>query len=108
VAHVRPGEGFTTWSFSETAIDILARMLCAASAEGAMSVRRILAGHRVQLPHAIVCIEWTSTLFAARIKRWKLLPVERERFGPLSDRWIPIPRILHPYRNERFYAKHPK
>lgn len=31
-----------------------------------------------------------------------------ERFGPLSDRWIPIPRILHPYPNERFYAKHPK
>jgi hypothetical protein len=31
-----------------------------------------------------------------------------KRFGPLSDRWIPSPQILHPYPNERFYAKHPK
>lgn len=44
--------------------------------QDAVSVRRILTGHRVQLPHAIVCVEWTSALFAARIKRWKLLPVE--------------------------------
>jgi hypothetical protein len=26
----------------------------------------------------------------------------------LVDRWIPRPKILHPYPNERFYAKHPK
>jgi hypothetical protein len=31
-----------------------------------------------------------------------------ERFGKLADRWIPRPQILHPYPNERFYAKHPK
>ena len=31
-----------------------------------------------------------------------------ERFGRISDRWIPSPRILHPYPNDRFYAKHPK
>ena len=30
------------------------------------------------------------------------------RFGPLVDRWIPRPRILHPYPNERFLAKHPR
>ena len=31
-----------------------------------------------------------------------------ERFGPLADRWLPPPRILHPYPDVRFYAKHPK
>jgi RNA-directed DNA polymerase len=30
------------------------------------------------------------------------------RFGKLADRWIPKPKILHNYPNERFYAKHPK
>jgi hypothetical protein len=31
-----------------------------------------------------------------------------ERFGPLSNRYLPRPRVLHPYPNDRFYAKHPK
>jgi len=31
-----------------------------------------------------------------------------ERFGPLADRSIPKPTILHPHPNDRFYAKHPK
>lgn len=31
-----------------------------------------------------------------------------QRFGNIANRWIPQPRILHPYPNERFYAKHPK
>jgi group II intron reverse transcriptase/maturase len=31
-----------------------------------------------------------------------------ERFGKLVIRWLPRPRILHPYPNDRFYAKHPK
>jgi group II intron reverse transcriptase/maturase len=30
------------------------------------------------------------------------------RFGHIADRWIPIPKVLHPYPNQRFYAKHPK
>ncbi len=62
-----------------------------------MSVRRILIGHRVQLPHAIVCIEWTSALFAARIKCWKLLPVElgavRPSVRPL-DSYSPNPASM--------------
>ena len=29
-------------------------------------------------------------------------------FGPLTDRCIPRPQILHPHPNDRFYAKHPK
>jgi hypothetical protein len=31
-----------------------------------------------------------------------------ERFRRHVDRWIPHPKVLHPYPNERFYAKHPK
>jgi RNA-directed DNA polymerase len=31
-----------------------------------------------------------------------------ERFRPRVDRWLPKPKILHPYPNVRFYAKHPK
>jgi len=31
-----------------------------------------------------------------------------ERFSKIVDRWIPKPKILHPYPNERFYAKHPR
>ena len=31
-----------------------------------------------------------------------------ERFASISRKWIPTPRILHPYPNERFYAMHPK
>jgi RNA-directed DNA polymerase len=31
-----------------------------------------------------------------------------EVFSPRVNRLIPHPRVLHPYPNERFYAKHPK
>jgi hypothetical protein len=30
-----------------------------------------------------------------------------ESLIPLFDRWIPIPRILHPYPHTRFHATHP-
>ena len=30
-----------------------------------------------------------------------------ETFGPRANRHIPHPRVLHPYPNERFFAKHP-
>ena len=31
-----------------------------------------------------------------------------ERLRPIFDRWIPRPRILHPYPDERFDATHPR
>ena len=31
-----------------------------------------------------------------------------ERFRWHVDRWLPHPKVLHPYPNVRFYAKHPK
>jgi group II intron reverse transcriptase/maturase len=30
-----------------------------------------------------------------------------ERMGRLTDRWLPEPRILHPWPDERFHANHP-
>lgn len=30
------------------------------------------------------------------------------RFSKIASRWLPTPRILHPYPNDRFYAKHPR
>ncbi|WP_235893947.1 group II intron reverse transcriptase/maturase [Oceanidesulfovibrio indonesiensis] len=29
-------------------------------------------------------------------------------FSPIVKRWIPVPKVMHPYPNERFYAKHPR
>jgi len=31
-----------------------------------------------------------------------------KRFSKLVDRWIPKARILHPFPNVRFFAKHPR
>jgi group II intron reverse transcriptase/maturase len=30
------------------------------------------------------------------------------RIGPLFDRWLPAPRVLHPYPDKRFDATHPR
>src|SRR6202453_3661564 len=46
---------------------------------------------------------WHSVLVrrsqAAR-KKW-------EKLTPVLERWIPSPRVLHPYPEARFYATHP-
>jgi len=34
--------------------------------------------------------------------------VRWERIGPLFDRWLPAPRVLHPYPDARFDATHPR
>lgn len=31
-----------------------------------------------------------------------------DRFGPLVNRFLPCPKVLHDYPNVRFYAKHPR
>jgi RNA-directed DNA polymerase len=31
-----------------------------------------------------------------------------DRFRRHVDRWLPHPKVLHPYPNDRFYAKHPR
>jgi len=49
-----------------------------------------------------VCRLWRSTL----VRRSQRAQVRWERLVPLMDRWIPLPRILHPHPNHRFYAIH--
>ncbi len=55
-------------------------------------------------------------LFRKRVNRlWRNVLVCRsqrarkkwEKFTPLLERWIPPPRVLHPYPDARFYATHP-
>jgi len=55
-------------------------------------------------------------LFKHRVHRlWRSVLVRRSqtarkkwaKYGPIFDRWIPTPRILHPYPDARFYATHP-
>jgi RNA-directed DNA polymerase len=31
-----------------------------------------------------------------------------KRFRRHVDRWLPKPKVLHPYPSERFFAKHPR
>ena len=55
-------------------------------------------------------------IFRKRVNRlWRNVLVRRsqrarkkwERFTPILERWIPPPRVLHPYPDARFYATHP-
>jgi len=31
-----------------------------------------------------------------------------DRLNPILNRWIPVPRVLHPYPSDRFDATHPR
>src|SRR6202048_338201 len=55
-------------------------------------------------------------IFQRRVNRlWRNVLVRRsqrarkkwEKFAPVFERWIPAPRVLHPYPDTRFYATHP-
>jgi hypothetical protein len=50
-----------------------------------------------------VCWLWRSVL----IRRSQRAQVRWARLSPLLTRWIPQPRILHPYPDARFAATHP-
>jgi len=47
---------------------------------------------------------WRRVLFQRSQKSRK----SRERLSPLLNRWIPRPRVLHPYPEQRFAARHPR
>ena len=56
-------------------------------------------------------------VFAQRLRRlWRLILCRRsqrgraiwDRLTPIFERWIPAPRVLHPYPLERFVATHPR
>jgi RNA-directed DNA polymerase len=40
------------------------------------------------------------------IRRSQRAQVSWDRLAPLLNRWIPLPRVLHPYPNARFAAMH--
>jgi group II intron reverse transcriptase/maturase len=50
-----------------------------------------------------VCRLWQSVL----VHRSQRAKMRWERFTPVLNRWIPPPRVLHPYPDARFYATHP-
>jgi hypothetical protein len=56
-------------------------------------------------------------IFRHRLRRlWRMVLIHRsqrgyvswERLNPLFDRWIPLPRVLHPYPMARFDATYPR
>ena len=56
-------------------------------------------------------------VFGHRLRRlWRLILSRRsqrgmlpwDRLKPIFARWIPVPRVLHPYPMERFAATHPR
>ena len=51
-----------------------------------------------------VCRLWRSIL----IRRSQRAQVGWDRLNPLLNRWIPHPRVLHPYPDKRFDAIHPR
>jgi group II intron reverse transcriptase/maturase len=42
------------------------------------------------------------------IRRSQRARMKWDRLNSISDRWIPIPRVLHPYPDSRFAATHPR
>ncbi len=51
-----------------------------------------------------VCRLWRGVL----VRRSQRADVRWDRLFPVLNRWIPPPRILHPYPDARFAATHPK
>ena len=49
-----------------------------------------------------VCRLWQSVL----VRRSQRAQMRWERLTPILNRWIPPPRVLHPYPDARFYATH--
>jgi group II intron reverse transcriptase/maturase len=50
-----------------------------------------------------VCRLWRGVL----VRRSQRARMRWERLNPVLDRWVPVPRVLHPYPDARFAATHP-
>jgi RNA-directed DNA polymerase len=77
-------------------------------------LRRVVTGYYQY--HAVPGNVDQLRLFRNRVNRlWRNVLIRRsqrarkkwEKFAPVFDRWIPTPRVLHPYPDARFYATHP-
>ncbi len=51
-------------------------------------------------------LEVSKRSLRALRRRGQKHPMTWARLGPLIERWLPIPKILHPYPNLRFDAKY--
>jgi len=67
--------------------------------------------------HAISGNRYAMDTFRTEIARCWLKTLRRrgqkrrinwERFNPIVTKWLPSPKVLHPYPNVRFYANHPR
>ena len=67
--------------------------------------------------HAVPGNLRAMSIFRYRLKRlWRSTLRHRSQrpnvgwvhIGPLFDRWLPPPRVLHPYPGKRFDATHPR
>jgi group II intron reverse transcriptase/maturase len=77
-------------------------------------LRKVVSGY--YLYHAVPGNIDQLYLFKHRVHRlWRSVLIRRSqkarkkwaKYGPIFDRWIPTPRILHPYPEARFCATHP-
>jgi group II intron reverse transcriptase/maturase len=77
-------------------------------------LQKVVSGY--YLYHAVPGNTDQLYLFKHRVHRlWRSVLVRRSqtarkkwaKYGPIFDRWIPTPRILHPYPDACFYATHP-
>ena len=86
IAPVRSVYGFGAWlpATSNTMLSPATSTNCASSKDASIGCG---------MPYSFVAAK------RAR-KKW-------EQFAPVFDRWIPPPRVLHPYPDTRFYATHP-
>jgi hypothetical protein len=93
----------------------LRRQMHAPTSEVGEWLQRVTLGYYQY--HAIPGNLTRLRLFRHRLRLlWRRVLVRRsqkrrmswERLNPLLDRWIPVPRVLHPYPTERFLARHPR
>jgi RNA-directed DNA polymerase len=50
--------------------------------------------------------EVSKRWFGALRRRGQNHPITWKQLGPLIERWLPLPKLLHPYPNLRFDAKY--
>jgi group II intron reverse transcriptase/maturase len=94
-------------------VELLRRMHARPSEVGAW-LRKVVNGYYQY--HAVPGNFNQLRTFRRRVNRlWRSVLVRRsqrarkrwEQLAPVFERWIPYPRILHPYPQARFYAIHP-
>ncbi len=78
-------------------------------------VKKVVAGYYRY--HAVPGNLDQLRVFGRRLRRlWHRVLCRRSQKGalpwdrvtPIFDRWIPVPRVLHPYPTQRFFASHPR